>query len=107
MPYAGADRDGAGNQEIRADVGERANREREQTRAKKLLEYRVSRVFGLVAAAVGLLLAVVGGLSPSYVGPVGELGLVFGALGYLLGVRWLGGAVVVASAAEILIGLLT
>jgi len=88
-------------------VSERANREREQTRGKKLLEGRVGRGFGLVAAAVGLLLAGVGGLSPGYAGPAGELGLVFGALGYLLGARWLGGSVVVVSLAEITIGLLT
>ena len=40
-------------------------------------------------------------------GPAGEIGLVFGTVGYVLGVRRLGGAVVVVSLAEIVIGLLS
>jgi hypothetical protein len=94
-------------QEVGAEMSERTNREREQTSGRKLLEDRISRGFGLVVAAAGLLLAGVGGLSPSYTGPAGKIGLVCGALGYLLGARWIGGTVVVVSLAEILIGLLT
>lgn len=70
------------------------------------LEDRLSRAFGIVASAIGLLL-VVGGMSPSYAGPAGEMGLVLGALSYLLEARWLGAAVVVVSVAEIVIGPLT
>lgn len=54
---------------------------------------------------MGLLL-VVGGLSPNYAGRTGGVGLVFRALGHLVGARRLGGAVVVVSVAEIAIGLL-
>lgn len=83
----------------------RANREREQIRGTQRLEDWLSRAFGIDAPAIGMLL-VVGGMGPSYAGPAGGMGSVFGALGHLLGVRWLGGAVVVASVAEIVSGLL-
>ena len=86
-------------------MSENANRAREQIREEKELEDRLSRALGIVAAAMGLLV-LVGGLSPSFAGPAGGIGLVFGALGYLLGARRLGGAVVVVSVAEIAIGLL-
>ena len=88
-------------------MSEEANRAREQTREEEQLEDRLSRALGIVASAMGLLLVVVGGLSPNYAGSTGGIGLVFGALGYLLGARRLGGAVVVVSVAEIAIGLLT
>ncbi len=42
-------------QKIRADMSERANREREQLRVKKLLEGRVSLSLGIITAATGLL----------------------------------------------------
>lgn len=87
-------------------MSEEANRAREQIREEKQLEDRLSRAFGITAAAMGLLLVVVGGLSPNYAGPTGGIGLVFGTLGYLLGARRLGGAVVVVSVVEIVIGLL-
>jgi hypothetical protein len=87
-------------------VSEEANRAREQIREGKQLEDRLSRALGIVASAMGLLLVLVGGLSTSYAGPTGGIGLVFGALGYLLGARRLGGGVVVVSVAEIAIGLL-
>ena len=86
-------------------MSEEANRAREQIREQKQLEGRLSRALGIIAAAMGLLL-VVGGLSPSYAGPTGGIGLVFGALGYLLGARRLVGTVVVVSVAEIVIRLL-
>lgn len=86
-------------------MSEEANRAREQIREEKQLEDRLSRAFGITAAAMGLLV-VVGGLSPNYAGPTGGIGLVFGTLGYLLGARRLGGAVVVVSVVEIVIGLL-
>ena len=91
-----------------AAVSEEANRgrEQEQIRERKQLEDRLSQGLGIVASAMGLLL-IVGGLSPNYAGPAGQIGLVFGALGYLLGARRLGGVVVVVSVAEIVIGLLT
>jgi hypothetical protein len=88
-------------------MSERANREREPIRKEEQLEDQLSRVFGIFATATGLLLVAVGGLSPNYAGPAGEIGLVLGALGYLLGARRLGGAVVVVSVAEIAIGLLS
>lgn len=56
------------------------------------------------------LLVVGGGLSLSYAGPAGGKGLLFGALGHLLGARQPGApgvAVVVVSDAEIVIGLPT
>jgi hypothetical protein len=87
-------------------VSEAANRAREQVREGKQLEDRLGRALGIVAAAMGLLLVLVGGLSPSYAGPTGGIGLVFGVLGHLLGARRLGGAVVVVSVAEIAIKLL-
>ena len=86
-------------------MSEEANRAREQIREQKQLEGRLSRALGIIAAAMGLLL-VVGGLSPNYAGPTGGIGLVFGALGYLLGARRLVGTVVVVSVAEIVIRLL-
>jgi hypothetical protein len=89
-----------------AAVSGQANREREQIRGIQQLEDRLSRAFGIVASATGLLL-VVGGMSPSYAGPAGGIGLVFGALSYLLGARRLGAAVMVVSVAEIVIGPLT
>jgi hypothetical protein len=92
--------------EIRADVNESAERERERIRGEERLEGRLSRAFGIITTAIGLLLVVVGGLSPSYAGPAGEIGLVFGVVGYLLGARRLGGTVVVVSVAEIVVGLL-
>ena len=87
-------------------MSEEPNRAQEQVREGKQLEDRLSRALGIVASAMGLLV-LVGGLSPSFAGPAGGIGLVFGALGYLLGARRLGGAVVVVSVAEIVIGLLT
>ncbi len=87
-------------------MSERANRERERLTDEGMLEDRLSRYFGIITAAMGLLLVGVGGLSPSYMGPAGEIGLVLGALSYLLGVRRFGGAVVIVSVAEIMIGLL-
>jgi len=87
-----------------AAVGGQANRGWEQTRGEKQLEDRLSRTFGIIASAMGLPLVVVGGLSPGYAGPAGGIGLVFGALGYLLGARRPGAAVVLVSVAEIVIG---
>jgi hypothetical protein len=72
-------------QEVRADVSERANRERERIRGGEQLEGQLSRACGIIAALTGLLLVGVGGLSPSYAGPAGEIGLVFGTVGYVLG----------------------
>ena len=88
-----------------ATMGETASQRREQIREGNQLEDRLSWAFGIVASAMGLVL-VVGGLSPNYAGATGGIGLVFGALGHLLGARRLGGAVVVVSVAEIVIGLL-
>ena len=87
-------------------MSEEPNRAQEQVREGKQLEDRLSRALGITAATMGLLLVLVGGLSPSFAGPAGGIGLVFGALAYLLGARRLGGAVVVVSVAEIAIGLL-
>ena len=81
-------------------------REREQIRVGEQLEGQLSRACGIIAAATGLPLVSVGGLSPSYVGPAGEIGLVFGTVGHVLEARRFGGAVVVVSVAEIMIGLL-
>lgn len=88
-------------------MSERAGQEREQIRGEKQLEDRLSWAFGIVAAAMGLLLVGVGGLSPGYAGPAGEIGLVFGTVGYLLGTRLLGGTLVIVSVAEIVMGLLS
>lgn len=89
-------------------MSEEANRgrEQEQIREEKRLEDRLSRAFGIVTSAMGLLV-VVGGLSPNYAGPAGGIALMSGALGHLLGARRLGAAVMVVSVAEIVIGLLT
>ena len=85
-------------------MGGRADRSREPIRK---LEDRLSQAFGTIAAAIGLLLVGVDGRSQSYAVPAGGIGLVFGALGHLLGAHWLGGAIVVVSVAEIVTGLLT
>ena len=61
--------------------GRDRGRDRERIRVGKRLEDRLSRAFGIFAAAMGLVLVVGGGLSPSYAGPTGGVGLVFGALG--------------------------
>lgn len=81
-------------------------RDRERLREDIRAEERASGLFGMVIAVVGMLVAVVGDLSPGEVGPAGPAGLVLGALGYVLGARRLGTAAVVLSAAEILVGLL-
>lgn len=90
-----------------AAVSERANQEREQTREEKQLEGQLNRAYGIKAAAMGLLLVGVGGLSPGYAGPAGKIGLVFGTVGHLLGARLLGGALIVVSVAEIVMRLLS
>lgn len=67
-------------------------------------EDRMRMLFGRVAAVLGILVAVVGDLSPGDVGPAGPIGLAMGALGYALGARRLGTAAIALSVAEVLVG---
>jgi hypothetical protein len=60
-------------------------------------EERVARAIGLLASGLGLLLVSAGAPDATYAGPVGELGLVFGAFGYALGASRLGGGVMIVS----------
>ena len=49
------------------------------------MEDRLSRASGTIAAAMGLPLVGIDGLSQSYALPAGGIGLAFGVLGHLLG----------------------
>jgi hypothetical protein len=61
-------------------------------------------LFGRVASVLGILVALVGDLSPGDVGPAGPTRLVIGMLGYALGARRLGTAAIVLSVTEVLVG---
>ncbi len=78
--------------------------ERRQVRDGVRVEERVRKLFGRTAASLGMLLAVLGFYSPSEAGPSGEIDIVMGILGYLLGACRLGVAVVVLSIAKLLFG---
>ncbi len=88
--------------EDRSKRGYRNHFERQQVRDGVRFEERVRKLFGRTAAALGMLLAVLGSYSPSEAGPSGEIGIAMGMLGYLLGARRLGVAAVVLSIAELL-----
>ena len=83
----------------------------EETRRKEEKSLRteegVRKLFGRVASVVGILVALMGSLTPGEAGPAGPIGILMGALGYLLGARLLGAAAVLLSVLEVLVGSLT
>lgn len=83
----------------------------EETRRKEEKSLRteegVRKLFGRVASVVGILVALVGGFTPGESGPAGPIGILLGALGYLLGARLLGAAAVLLSVLEVLVGAFT
>jgi hypothetical protein len=85
---------------------DRADEERQQVRKEIRTEKRVRRSFGRVVAALGILAALMGDLTPGEVGSAGPVGILMGALGYVLGARWLGTIAIVLAVAEILLGVL-